>query len=41
MLKAKEKGANAIVELHRERAPYDATRGYSGRQKQFAWPEKQ
>ena len=26
MLKAKEKGANAIVELHRERAPYDATR---------------
>jgi len=26
MLKAKEKGANAIVELHRERAPYDTTR---------------
>jgi|WetSurMetagenome_2_1015567.scaffolds.fasta_scaffold21324_4 uncharacterized protein YbjQ (UPF0145 family) len=26
MLKAKEKGANAIVELHWERAPYDATR---------------
>jgi len=26
MLKAEEKGANTIVELHRERAPYDATR---------------
>ena len=26
MLKAKERGANAIVELHRERAPHDATR---------------
>ena len=26
MLTAKEKGANAIAGLHRERAPYDATR---------------
>ena len=26
MLKAKERGANAIAGLHRERAPYDATR---------------
>jgi len=26
MLKAEEKGANAIVELHRERASYDPTR---------------
>jgi len=26
MLKAKERDANAIVDLHRERAPYDATR---------------
>ena len=26
MLTAKERGANAILELHRERAPYDATR---------------
>jgi len=25
MLKAQERGANAIVELHRERAPYDVT----------------
>ncbi len=41
MLTAKERGANAILELHRERAPYDATGRCSGRQKQFAWPEKQ
>jgi len=33
MLKAKERGANAIVELHRERAPYDATR-------KIQWQEK-